>query len=195
MPTTYANYRPTGFDIKGLGLDDRQDWLVAPCGRNRDSEALDESNFAAMVTMLGGESDTVEVHRFGHWACGWYEICLVHPDRESDLDEIAGALENYPVLDDEDLSRREHEEYESAWDSWLWKDLARLIGRKFQLSIETQYRLDDIDVSAWRALYEDAMPSGDYWESNGMCSRLESAVSNIDRSGLAAWIRENRKGR
>ena len=26
MTTTYANYRPTGFDIKGLGLDDRQEW-------------------------------------------------------------------------------------------------------------------------------------------------------------------------
>jgi len=45
---TYRDFRPTGFDSRGAFLDaDRQDWLVVPVGRNRDSGPLDESNFAA----------------------------------------------------------------------------------------------------------------------------------------------------
>ncbi len=109
---TYSNYSPTAFDDKGIVLDDRQNWLVLPCGQNRDSEALDLSNFENALEILGGESETVEVHRFGHWACGWIEIIIVQPDTEehSKALEIESALENYPVLNDEDFSAREYEE-------------------------------------------------------------------------------------
>jgi len=63
---TYSQYAPTGFDRSRAFLSDRQAWLVVPVSRNRDSNTLAESNFDAALEMLGGESDTVEVHRFGH---------------------------------------------------------------------------------------------------------------------------------
>lgn len=115
---TYAKFRPTGFDCAGLGLDDRQDWLVAPVGRNRDSGCLEESNWEAALAMLGGEHETVEVHRFGHWACGWLEIILIDPadaERVKIGDDIQDCLENYPVLNEEDFSRRETEEADRVW--------------------------------------------------------------------------------
>jgi hypothetical protein len=68
------------------------------------------------LEILGGESETVEVHRFGHWGPGWFEIILVHPDRETEIDELEGSLENYPVLDDEDYSRREYDDCCEYWD-------------------------------------------------------------------------------
>lgn len=79
---TYKTFQPTKFDSKGLAADRLNigEWLVLPCGRNRDSSLMEESNFDTALKMLGGESDNVEIHRFGHWACGWFEIIIVRPD-------------------------------------------------------------------------------------------------------------------
>jgi hypothetical protein len=111
----YKDWSPTYNDTKGLGCDDRQDWLVLGVMRTRDSGPLDESNFASALKSLGGESDTIEVHRFGHWGPGWFEIILLHPSRERDGDEIEGALADYPVLDDSDHSEREQEAANETW--------------------------------------------------------------------------------
>ena len=40
----YRDFRPTGLDPKGLGLADRQDWLVVPIIRTRDSSILGYSS-------------------------------------------------------------------------------------------------------------------------------------------------------
>jgi hypothetical protein len=116
---TYAEFQPTGFDCRGLALDERQAWLVS-IGRNRDSGALDRSNFECALKSMGGESDDVEVHRFGHWACGWFEIILVRPDSAAskEAEEIEGALANYPVLNDAHYSELESEEANETWRSY-----------------------------------------------------------------------------
>jgi hypothetical protein len=92
-------------------------WWVLPCGRNRDSDCLTESNFAVALKMLGGEGENVQIHRFGHWACGWYELIVVRPetDQARIAEEIEGSLEEYPVLDDSDFSDREHEAATVTW--------------------------------------------------------------------------------
>lgn len=115
----YRDFRPTVFDPKGLALDDQQDWLVLPCGRNRDSGILSESNFHVALESLGGEGDHVEVHRFGHWACGWFEIIVIDPSSQEHVkkaEEIEASLENYPILDGSDFSEREWEEKCSIWE-------------------------------------------------------------------------------
>lgn len=117
MLTTYAEFAPTSFDRRGAFLPERADWLVVPCGRNRDSRVLAESNFHVALERLGDESETVEVHRFGHWACGWFEIILVHPSRADEVSEIADALASYPILDESDWSEREYEAAAEYWDS------------------------------------------------------------------------------
>lgn len=113
--TTYSDYAPTPYDRSGALLPERQDWLVAPVSRNRDSGVLDESNFAVTVERLGGESETAEIHRFGHWACGWYEIILVHPSKAEILGWIEDAFENHPVLDEDHHAQAEHDAIEDAW--------------------------------------------------------------------------------
>lgn len=115
---TYAEFRPTQFDSRGLGLPEQQDWLVAPCGTNRDAGALTRSNFKCQLKALGGESETVEVHRFGHWGPGWFEIVLIDPkdaERVKIAESIESALEDYPVLDDMDFSQEEHDEANEVW--------------------------------------------------------------------------------
>lgn len=117
----YGNHRPTQFDHHLEILTDdgtsREDWLVAPVSRTRDSGCLDESNFACLLKELGGESDDVEVHRFGHWGPGWYEIILIRPGSKAQqaAEECESALADYPVLNDMDLSERETEAANDVW--------------------------------------------------------------------------------
>jgi len=118
----YRNFRPTAFDTEGLlgeyhGISD---FWVAPVSHTRDSGPLDESNFAAALAALGGESDTVQVHRFGHWGPGWFEIVLIDPadlERVKVAGELEAALSDYPVLDDDDFSAREWEAAEEYWSA------------------------------------------------------------------------------
>lgn len=99
---TYREYSPTKFDVTGLNGDKNNisDFLVL-LGRNRDSDILTEVNFEVALEILGGESDTVQVHRFGHWACGWFELLLVHPSREIEAQAIEDDIEHYPILDED----------------------------------------------------------------------------------------------
>ena len=127
----YSDYAPTGFDAKGLLLPSKQNWLVMPCGQNRDSGCLDQSNFETATTMLGGEGENVEIHRFGHWACGWFEIIIVRPDTpQAEIAEnIDCALADYPVLDDSDFSEREWNAATECWQSFSLSERVRECAR------------------------------------------------------------------
>lgn len=102
-------------------------------GQSRDSSALEESNFYAMLELIGGEQGArdngpldengeeiplVVVVRESHWAVGWIEWIAVHESAEDALreaDKAAERLENYPVLDDDDYSEREWQKCEDIW--------------------------------------------------------------------------------
>lgn len=116
----YGDWQPTQFDPKGLALDEQQDWLVLPVIRTRDSEALELSNFATVENNLeevNPSGEDWEVHRFGHWANGWFEILIVKPDSEAHRygEHVAQALADYPILDEMDFSEREWEEVNETW--------------------------------------------------------------------------------
>ena len=83
--------------------------------RHRDSGLVEESNFQSALKMLNGESDTVKVIRAKHWLCGWVEMILIHESDKESIDkgnEIEKALENYPILDEDDFYERESEKRE-----------------------------------------------------------------------------------
>jgi len=85
--------------------------------RSRDSDLLTESNWDSALKSLGGESDSVVIHRFGHWACGWWEALCVEPgtDAHNTALDLEAALASYPVLDEEDWSERQENEAQSIW--------------------------------------------------------------------------------
>lgn len=129
----YGEHSPTPFDQHISFDDERESWYVMPVSHNRDSEPHQQSNFFCFLKELGGEGDDVEVHRFGHWGPGWYEIILVRPGAKclETAYDMARGLEDYPVLDEEDLSAREMEDIDESWDSfgsseWL-KEAERLL--------------------------------------------------------------------
>ena len=111
----YSELQPTTFDQRGLNWPGQQDSFVVPVSQTRDSEALDRANFQAALESLGGESETVEVHRFGHWGPGWFEIVIVSPERVAEVEAIEARLDGCPVLDEELFSRLEDEDCETTW--------------------------------------------------------------------------------
>ena len=131
--TKYRDFRPTQFDPAGLGCEDLQDWLVTPVGHNRDSGTLEESNWHVALDMLGGEGSDVEVHRFGHWGPGWFEIILVRPgsDAHRIAQEIAASLADYPILSDDDYGMRE---LDAAYEWWMH------MGLKERIRVCAKYR-------------------------------------------------------
>ena len=119
---TYREFAPTSVNIKGLGLNDKQDWLVSPVTLNRDSDCLSKANWQSVLDSLsdcfdGEEEQDVETHSFNHWACGWFEILIVRPGSPAEriLKDIERRLEDYPILDEEAFSNLEHEEADSTW--------------------------------------------------------------------------------
>lgn len=125
--TRYRDWGPTQFDHKGLGCDDQQDWVVCPVSITRDTpdHDVDRSNWEAMIQefeALDPEGDDHEVHRFGHWGPGWFEIILVRPNSACHryAAECACALGDYPILDEHDHSERE---FEAECDAWKQADL------------------------------------------------------------------------
>lgn len=102
----------------------------AGVGQSRDSSALERSNFTCMLRALGGESETVTVVREGHWAVGWVEWIAIHQDDSVALkiaDEIAGALEDYPVINDDHFGELEFNEMLDRWADMSFRDRADTI--------------------------------------------------------------------
>jgi hypothetical protein len=189
---TYGKFQPTAFDPRGLALDDQQHWLVLPVGQNRDSGPLDQSNFAQALEALGGESEDVEVHNFGHWACGWFEIIIVNPSNlklVAIAEDIERALMDYPVLNDEDLSQREWEDFCESWDSYGAKqvadDAARNLG--FGTTLRDFLRCD-ADRDDFRQFFMDHSNEPYFSDSGGVnVGRLDCS-----RDDLARFILQQR---
>lgn len=105
MKTRYEQMTAGGMDsYANFSGDDTEyrDWLAAPLGCSRDSGIMESVNFETGLKMLGGESDTVRVERYGHWACGWVEQVYVKPGTPAELEarRIESALADYPLLDE-----------------------------------------------------------------------------------------------
>lgn len=168
---TYSKYSPTGFDSSGAFLPDRQEWLVV-------SGPFAESNFAAALDLLGGEGEDVEVHRFGHWGPGWFEIVIVRPGSKSEEvgNDIEARLEDYPLLDDEDHSKREWEEFLSGWSDYGASDFRRAVCKNFEI---TEEELDDLDDDKLREFYCDRANEAYFSEDSGVCIPVTAWVEKM----------------
>lgn len=131
MMQTYKEFNPTEFDSHSNFMAHSDiaylaDWYVV-LGQNRDSDCLTESNFATALKELGGESETIEVHRFGHWACGWYELLLAAPIHKEKVADIERRMDSYPVLDEDDFSEREENLRNEYWSNCSMREKIDLI--------------------------------------------------------------------
>lgn len=88
-------------------------WYATPFVQTRDSDSLDKSNFHVIKNDLVNQDDEgVQIERFGHWGCGWFERIYVRRDHPIAISLVAAwltALDQYPVADDDHYS-------ETEWD-------------------------------------------------------------------------------
>jgi len=123
--------RPSAFDSLDNYLGDvpTNEWHKV-LTRSRDSDLLTESNWECALQRLGGESNDVKVHRFGHWACGWWEALAVRAGTPSydEAVKIVDELDDYPCLDESDYSDKQSEEAQRIWsDCFNTKDRIKYI--------------------------------------------------------------------
>ena len=116
-------------------------------------------------------------------------------------DEIARRLESYPLLDEEDNSRREWADYAQGWRQYGQSEFFALVAKEFELRDETRWWLqDDCPEEIAREFFESCVPSGEYFtpEGSGVSIRGDSAIRNLTRQDgcrdtLAQFIRRARK--
>ena len=126
-PLAKAIESPTPFDSLSnyMGKIPSKEWYFV-LSKNRDSDVLTRSNFESALKILGGESETVQIDRYGHWACGWYETISVSGEEKIRLaEDIQKGLEQYPVVDECHLSETEQEEANETWQN-CYSDSERL---------------------------------------------------------------------
>lgn len=186
----FADWRPTPHDARGLGSEGQEDWRVLPVIITRDSGPLDASNFETAQRMLDDAGAEYEVHRFGHWGPGWFEIIVVSPNDAGlrAAGEIACALADYPILDDEDHSSREMEAVEEAWNGWQEREWLDAVGR-----IVSERALDIIEADG-AGLCRLAWDLSSGFAYEGDQPYLDADPRCLTRDHCAALLRAIRKG-
>jgi len=109
-------------------------------GRHRDSDCLQESNYRSGLRALEEIAEPedwphdfspYEEIRENHWAVGWVEWIGIHKDAIAHLkcaDAIAGGLDDYPIVDEEDYIALETEEADKTWlNCYSWKERVEYI--------------------------------------------------------------------
>lgn len=100
-------------------LEDADNWCIV-YSHHRDSGLLDQSNAdaieEAMQPFTEGRNPDVVAEHHHHWAVGWIDGLSIRVYRRGKITKAFGAyhelaqrLTDYPVLDEEDYSRREYE--------------------------------------------------------------------------------------
>lgn len=109
---------PSGWDSAQnfLGILPDNEWLFV-VAENRDSDTLTRSNFISALSLLGGESENVEVFEYGHWACGWIKYLGVREGspQEKIASDLLKKLEAYPVVNEDHWSELENDEAQEVW--------------------------------------------------------------------------------
>ena len=100
-------------------IDSPGNWAII-YHSHRDSGLLDQSNAAAITKELESfaEVDDPDLvfESHNHWACGWIDGFSIRVFRYGEITpafkvyhELAERIAEYPILDEEDYSRREYE--------------------------------------------------------------------------------------
>lgn len=167
------------------GDDSFRYWYMVG-GKHRDSDILELSNFDAILENLGGESDTVRVIRFNHWAVGWIEEIMIDPNDKKTVgiaESIEIRLANYPILNEDDFTNREHGEEMETWEDSYRDDFRDGMEARFNMP-EDSVIDSDMDM-LFKTVSENA---NEYWQHGGGCYiDIDRIVSFMELSDIAEY--------
>lgn len=111
--------------------DDKSDHYVVYAKVVREGCILSESNYDKIKECLEAIDSEADLDFYvSHWAVGPIDYILVHEDNEPllrEADKIAKALADYPILDEEDFSKREWQWANENWQSMNLQERIDLI--------------------------------------------------------------------
>ncbi len=184
-------------DFGWYGDDDIDDWFIAPIGQNRDSDILTESNFAMAVEALekaeGEGGDDFRVISCNHWACGWVEYIILRPGSKcvEVMEDIESRLEDYPVLNDEDFSEREYNDFVDSWECYGCRDFVKELVKMIDDQPDAVDFLEGLGGDVMMEFYRENTNIEYEHDSGGCILFIDRAIGSIFRSDLAAFIEEH----
>lgn len=149
---------PTAFDsAANYAGADLSAFYVAPVSVTRDSLLLERVNWQVVTADLErvSQHDETGSHCMGHWACGWYELFLIHADDAAALqaaDEWACSLADYPVADESAWCAAEYEAVADYWERCSVSERMEALER-FDLSVFAARR-DELPDDPTGALHQ-----------------------------------------
>ena len=150
---------PTAFDsAANYAGADLSDFYVAPVSVTRDSQLLERVNWQVVTADLEriSQHDETGSVSMGHWACGWYEIFLIHADDAAALeaaDQWACSLADYPVADESAWSEAEWQAAAEYWERCSLSDRVETLERH-GLSVFAARR-DELPEDPTGSLFQD----------------------------------------
>jgi hypothetical protein len=180
---------------------DLSEFYQAPCSITRDTaDSLSLSNWRVITEELQGlaRHEETGITRMGHWACGWYELFLIHEtDREAleRADQWAADLESYPVADESHLSELEQELEQEEWERNGESDWRAAIAEALE-----RYAPADSDIywgeeladtlsdeklqTSWHELIEQCSHGSEH-TSEGCCLNIEGPAELLTAAKLS----------
>lgn len=184
----------------------RGDWFLA-YATNRDADTLRKSNWRSFIRALGGKgtegakgtqeiNERLAIEEASHWACGWVQYLIIHPeaaDLIAKAEEVRAALEDYPVLNEQDWSELEDAERQKAWDDFARREWFKWFAAQCETEEDAEWFTAEhgeaLESFLCRAYEARCMGCGE--AGSGPCrdETLESAW----RASECAWWRHDEK--
>lgn len=174
---TYSN---TDF---GRSKADNNGWFQVDyaTGSDYSGGSVNESNYRVLGEMLenahpeGSEPVVWARTRGGH---GTYGIIVNYGDLDEEVREAIDALENYPLMDEEDHSRLEMEQQEEAWKDWGESEFIKECAKHLGIDKDDFEEASEKAGISWYTIFHAAIEGANLnWE---------------DQQGAGQWINMER---
>lgn len=146
-----------------------------------------KANFEAFCEQFSeGEDDWYCTVTGGH---GTYAVVIDIRKAPREAYDVLCALEDYPCIDEERVSRLEQKAADEAWDSWARADFRKALEKRFQVELddesETNERLEYL-------FHEARDTANEYWEPQGdtpdVWIDVERVAKHVDLDDLTDFI-------
>ncbi len=175
--------------------DDNPDEWGIIYTHNRDSGTIDRSNAEDIAEALAPfvEAGDCAPEHHTHCLCGWIDGFSIRVYRDGQITDAFRAyfdlferMEDYPVLDEERLSRIEEEESASAWEDWARDEFMRALAKRF--GVDT---VSPDDKTAIKKLFDDtANAICEYWynDGSGMTVRIDKITEAVELESALPFL-------
>ena len=165
-------------------------FLPYASGSDYSGSTVEAANHKEFLESYGEEAFVWESHGgFNTYAVvlGLTGLLECADDTFNAILDIIEGLENYPLIDDEALSKLESDNANEAWESWVAGDFRRALEKKFD-SAEFDWPAD----SDLRAFFEKkAEKANEYWFNEGygpdMYIRVDKVVEKVEWDDVAQY--------